>query len=98
MAPRHKSIETKHYEERDFFFRNLERLSRIDRRGFMRIAGMSAGTAAAKSLITPHGFQLVEIAKAEGVSPGFKFAYISDTHLYAEKVNDRFVRSILKAV
>jgi 3',5'-cyclic-AMP phosphodiesterase len=64
----------------------------------MKIAGISAGIAAAKGLVTPHGFQLVEMAKAEGVHEGFKFAYISDSHLYAEKVNDRFVRSILKAV
>jgi len=98
MAPRHKSIETKHYEERDGFFADLARLGHLDRRAFMRIAGISAGIAAAKGLITPHGFQLVEMAHAEGVNQGFKFAYISDTHLYAEKVNDRFVRSILKAV
>jgi len=98
MAPRHKSIETKHYEERDSFFADLARLGHLDRRAFMKIAGISAGIAAAKGLITPHGFQLVEMAHAEGVNQGFKFAYISDTHLYAEKVNDRFVRSILKAV
>ena len=98
MAPRHKSIETKHYEERDSFFTDLGRLGHLDRRAFMKIAGISAGIAAAKGLVTPHGFQLVEMAKAEGVHEGFKFAYISDSHLYAEKVNDRFVRSILKAV
>jgi len=95
MAPRHESIETKHYEERDSFFKDL---GHLDRRAFMKIAGISAGIAAAKGLVTPHGFQLVEMAHAEGVNPGFSFAYISDTHLYAEKVNDRFVRSILKAV
>jgi predicted MPP superfamily phosphohydrolase len=98
MAPRHKSIETKHYEERDSFFKDLARLGHLDRRAFMKIAGISAGIAAAKGLVTPHGFQLVEMAHAEGAKQGFTFAYISDTHLYADKVNDRFVRSILKAV
>jgi 3',5'-cyclic-AMP phosphodiesterase len=98
MVARHKSIETKHYEERESFFEDLKRLCMLDRRGFMKIAGISAGIAAAKSLVTPHGFQLVEIAAAQGVNPGFKFAYISDSHLYTRKVNDRFVRSVLKAV
>ena len=83
---------------RDGFFGDLARLGHLDRRAFMKIAGISAGIAAAKGLIVPHGFQLVEMAHAEGVHEGFKFAYISDTHLYTEKVNDRFVRSIIKAV
>ena len=43
MAPRHKSIETKHYEERDSFFADLARLGHLDRRAFMKIAGISAG-------------------------------------------------------
>ena len=43
MAPRHKSIETKHYEERDGFFTDLARLGHLDRRAFMKIAGISAG-------------------------------------------------------
>jgi 3',5'-cyclic AMP phosphodiesterase CpdA len=29
---------------------------------------------------------------------GFKFAYISDSHLYKRELNDRFVRSLLRAV
>ncbi|MFY0577012.1 hypothetical protein ACN28S_24290 [Cystobacter fuscus] len=56
-----KSIETKHHEERDAFFEGLRRL---DRRGFMRLAGLSAGIVAAKGLITPHSFQLVSVADA----------------------------------
>ena len=66
MAPRYKSIETKHHEERDSFFRDLQRLGRLSRRGFMRVAGAAAGIAAAKGLVTPHGFQLVEVAQAQG--------------------------------
>lgn len=99
MSGRHKSIETRHYEERASFFEDLARLSNLSRRGFLEIAGASAGIAAAKSLVTPMGFQLIEIAQAqENKTPGFSFAYISDSHLYKKELNDRFVRSILKAV
>jgi 3',5'-cyclic-AMP phosphodiesterase len=93
-----KSIETQHYEERDAFFDGLGRLSR---RAFMRVAGISAGIAMAKGLVTPRSFQLVDVANAQpaaGAAPKFTFAYISDTHLYPNKLNDRFVRAILKAV
>jgi len=87
------SIETRHYAERDALFAGLRRLSR---RSFLKVAGLSAGIAAARSLIPPHGFQLVEVADA--ADRPFTFAYISDTHLYSRRVNDRFVRAILKAV
>ncbi len=96
--PPFKSIETKHHEERDAFFRQLSGLSR---RGFFKLAGLSAGIAASKGLFTPHSFQLVDVAAAQGkpgAAPRFRFAYISDTHLYERKLNDRFVRSILRAV
>jgi 3',5'-cyclic AMP phosphodiesterase CpdA len=100
MSSRHKSIETKHYAERDSFFRQLARVDSQSRRGFLKIAGISAGIAAAKGLVTPHSFQLVSVAHAQGAAgtPGFTFAYISDTHMYVKSLNDRFVRSALKAV
>jgi Icc protein len=89
-----KSIETRHMAERDAFFDGLKRLSR---RSFFRLASVSAGYALAKGLVTPHSFQLIEAARAaEGES--FTFAYISDSHLYKRTLNDRFVRSLLKAV
>src|SRR5687768_13631778 len=102
-----KSVETKHHEERDEFFRGL---AKLPRRSFFRLAGLSAAYAAAHGLVTPHGFQLVEVAGAQerggtgntggsgGSGKGFTFAYISDTHLYPQKLNDRFVRAILRAV
>ena len=92
-----KSVETKHLEERDAFF---DGLSRVSRRSFVKLAGISAGIAAAKGLITPAGFQLISVAEGAEPSakPRFTFAYISDTHLYKRELNDRFVRSILKAV
>ena len=90
-----KSIETKHTEQRDALFRKLSRLSRRD---FLRAASISAGVAASKGLLTPHSFQLVDVAYADEGKAPFKFAYISDTHLYKKALNDRFVRAIMKAV
>lgn len=93
-----KSVETKYMEERDAFFRALKNVSRRD---FMKLAAASAGVAASKGLVTPHSFQLVEVAQAAeqpADAPKFMFAYISDTHLYTRALNDRFVRAIIKAV
>ncbi|RKG88580.1 serine/threonine protein phosphatase [Corallococcus sp. CA049B] len=95
MANKFQSIETKHYAERDAFFEGLRKL---DRRAFMRVAGISAGIVAGMGKLTPNSFQLVNVAEAQGEKPKFSFAYISDTHLYENKLNDRFVRAILKAV
>jgi 3',5'-cyclic AMP phosphodiesterase CpdA len=89
-----KSIETKFMEEREALFRALRNVSRRD---FVKLAAVSAGAAMAKGLVTPHSFQLVNVAQAAGAQ-GFSFAYISDAHLYKRSLNDRFVRSILKAV
>jgi 3',5'-cyclic-AMP phosphodiesterase len=98
-----KGIETKYMEERDALFRKLENVSRRD---FVRLAAISAGAAAAKGLLPPQSFQLVNVAHADegpkrsgnAGAAAFSFAYISDTHLYTRKLNDRFVRAILKAV
>ena len=85
----HKSIETKYYEERASFFEDLTRMGALSRRGFLHVAGVSAGIAAAKGLIVPQSFQLIEIAQAAATAtPAFTIAYISDTHLYTRKVND----------
>jgi 3',5'-cyclic-AMP phosphodiesterase len=90
------SIETRHEEERDAFFAGLPRLPR---RSFARLAGLSAGIAAARGLLPPHSFQLIEVASAQPAEqPRFTVAYISDSHLYSRKLNDRFVRAILRAV
>jgi 3',5'-cyclic AMP phosphodiesterase CpdA len=90
-----KSIETRHYEERDAFFAGLRRLSR---RSFFKLAGVSAAAALGKGLLPPHAFQLIDVAEAAETKPKFTFAYISDAHLYEQKLNDRFVRAIMKAV
>ncbi|HEX4461399.1 MAG TPA: metallophosphoesterase [Polyangia bacterium] len=105
MAIRHKGVETKFMEEREAALRQLNGL---DRRTFLKTAAAAAGAVMAGGIIAPHSFQLVNIAhaapsKAEGVrgmsgKTPFSFAYISDTHLYEKGLNERFVRSVLKAV
>ena len=103
---KHESIETKHYREREEFFAGLKN---VDRRTFLKLSGLAAGLAAAKGLILPHSFQLMEFAEAAPVGgkqpvangngrPPFTVAYISDTHLYDKKLNERFVKAILRAV
>jgi predicted phosphodiesterase len=90
------SIETKHLRERDSLFRALQNL---DRRSFMKVSAAAAGIVAAKGLLPPHSFQPVSVAHAQaGGQPAFRFAYISDSHLYERDVNDRFVNSLMRAV
>jgi Icc protein len=98
MKPKFKSIETKYTEERQAFFGGLKNL---DRRSFLKVSAATMGAAVASGLAPCHSFQSVSVAQGGGDSmgkPSFQFAYISDSHLYEKKVNDRFVRAILRAV
>ena len=93
-----KSVETKYMEERDSLFRGL---SKLDRRTFMKVSLAATAAVASQGLVTPHSFQPVRVAY--GQTPGqkgagFRFAYISDSHLYERKLNDRFVNALLRAV
>jgi 3',5'-cyclic AMP phosphodiesterase CpdA len=93
-----KSIETRHEEEREDVFRALKSL---DRRAFAKVSALAAGFVASKGLVTPHSFQPVTVAHAQtktGRPESFRFAYISDSHLYERKLNDRFVNALLRAV
>jgi len=97
MKPKFKSIETKYMEQRRQFFDGLKNL---DRRSFLKVSAAAAGAAVASGL-TRCSFQSVSVAQEAGSSgpdTAFRFAYISDSHLYEKKTNDRFVRSILRAV
>lgn len=95
----HKSIETKHYEERADFFASLKSL---DRRSFLKVSMAAAAAAAVNGVrYNPHSFLPVDVSVADAAKTGaepFRFAYISDSHLYAREVNDRFINSLMRAV
>jgi len=91
----YKSVETRYMEEREKLFRGLRNL---DRRSFLKV---SAAALAAAGLAAPHSFTPVSVAQGAetpDAEPAFRFAYISDSHLYEKHVNDRFVRGLLRAV
>jgi len=98
MKSRIKSIETKYMQERLKFFHGLKNL---DRRSFLKVSAAAMGAAAASGLLPCHSFRSVSVAQAAASldsSESFRFAYISDSHLYEKKINDRFVRALLRAV
>jgi 3',5'-cyclic-AMP phosphodiesterase len=92
-----KSVETRYLEERERAYRALKNL---DRRAFLKVSAAAAGAVAAQGLVPPHSFQPVKVAhaQAKGKPESFRFAYISDSHLYDRTVNDRFVNALLRAV
>ncbi|MFO7907192.1 MAG: metallophosphoesterase family protein [Planctomycetota bacterium] len=92
----YKSVETQYMEERDALFRSMRNL---DRRSFLKVS--AAAAAASAGLAAPHSFMPVSVARGSESSDGnppFRFAYISDSHLYEKDVNDRFVRGLFRAV
>lgn len=92
-----KDPQTRYMEERD---RAMAGLRDLDRRTFMKVAGAAAAAVASQGLAPPHSFLPVSVASAQsrgGVEP-FRFAYISDSHLYEQRINDRFVRQLMRAV
>src|ERR1700731_708594 len=97
--PHIKSVETRYFEERDSLFRGLQRL---DRRTFMKVStGAAAAAVAAGVSHHFHSFLPINVASATeggGARQPFTFAYISDSHLYVKKTNERFVRQLLRAV
>jgi Icc protein len=81
----------------------IESLQNCDRRHFLKVSLKFAGMAAAAGWLQPHSFQLVNVANAApaaGEEPqvAFRFAYVSDTHLYARGMTHRFAKAALKAV
>jgi 3',5'-cyclic AMP phosphodiesterase CpdA len=102
MAARHTSIETRYLAEREDLYRAL---GRLDRRSFLKVSAAAIAAAGAHGVV-PHSFQPVRVAMAQGAQTpastmpkdGFRFAYISDSHLYEKKLNDRFVNALMRAV
>jgi len=80
----------------------IRSLRNCDRRHFLRTSLRFAGMAAAAGIVQPHGFQLVNVAHAAvpDADPevAFRFAYISDSHLFARGMDHRFAKAVLKAV
>ena len=94
-----KDLETRTMHERRDLFAGL---AALDRRGFVKVAAAAMGVTLAKGLAFPHAFLPVSVAHAAppkgAAADAFRFAYISDSHLYAEKINDNFVRQLVRAV
>lgn len=98
---KYRDPETRFMAERAELLRGL---TNLDRRSFLKVAGAAAGAVLAQGILPPHSFQPVRVAHAAtkgaggGKGEGFRFAYISDSHLYDKEQNDRFVRALLRAV
>ncbi|HET8648077.1 MAG TPA: metallophosphoesterase, partial [Vicinamibacteria bacterium] len=88
-----KDRHEKYLEQRDQYF---GRVLSLGRRDFMKAAGAAAAVAAAGGKVLPTSFQPIDVVQAAGT--GFRIAYISDSHLYEKSLNERFVRSLLKAI
>jgi 3',5'-cyclic AMP phosphodiesterase CpdA len=85
----------KYLDDREKYF---DKVVRLGRRDFVKAAGVAAAAAVASSRFLPHSFQPVDVVNAAAPEKSFRFAYVSDSHLYERKLNERFVRAILKAV
>ncbi|HTU61158.1 MAG TPA: metallophosphoesterase [Polyangiales bacterium] len=103
MSAKWKSIETKYMEARE---EALRALAKLDRRDFLRVSSAVLGATLAKGIVSPHSFSMIDVAQAQddkapagaqGKEP-FRVAYISDSHLYEKKLNDRFVNALMRAV
>lgn len=100
MTKRHrasyKSVETRFMKDREALF---SAMNNLDRRSFVKLSLAAMGAAVASGVgVNPHSFQPVKVANAKVPGEGFTIAYISDSHLYEKKINDRFVRALLRAV
>ena len=94
--PKYESVETKYMRQRQELFQALHNL---DRRSFLKVASAAIGATVASGVAVPPGsFTPVKVANAQGKGSDFRFAYISDSHLYVQDKNQRFARSLMRAV
>jgi 3',5'-cyclic AMP phosphodiesterase CpdA len=53
----------------------------------------------ARGIVNPHAFSTIQVANAQAPDKQpFRVAYISDSHLYERKLNDRFINALMRAV
>ncbi|MGL6194976.1 MAG: hypothetical protein ACRC2T_09165, partial [Thermoguttaceae bacterium] len=92
-----ENLDSREQREHDEFYRDLKNL---DRRSFMKVASASLAAASAVGVTAGSAFQQIKFAAAaeNGNGAGFKIAYISDSHLYEKKKNDRFANALYRAV
>ena len=76
----------RYLDERDQYFHQVRGLGRRD---FVKAAGLAAAAAVAGGKLLPHSFQPVDVVHADAPEKSFRFAYISDSHLYEKKLNER---------
>lgn len=88
-----KGIETRFMEQRELLFQGLKNL---DRREFLKVSAAALAVTSTRGLNTPHSFQPVRVLGKD--NQAFRFAYISDSHLYDRTINDRFVNALMRAV
>ena len=90
---KHDSTETQCMENRE--------KKGFDRRSFMKVSAAAMGASLADAVMPSHPFASVRVAHGateSGGPPAFRFAYISDSHLYAKSMNDRFARALMRGV
>lgn len=76
-----------------------DRSTQITRRTFLHKSLLTGAAAGAAGAATYGWFPLINtIDIAHAAMPAFKFAWISDTHLYPKDVNTRFVEKATRAV
>ncbi|NIQ37318.1 MAG: twin-arginine translocation signal domain-containing protein [Proteobacteria bacterium] len=97
MRKKQRNAETRYREEEGPFSSPKD----FNRRGFLKFSTVGVAALLARGLLPPTNFLPARVNQAEasaGTAESFRFAYISDSHLYEKDVNDRFVRSLLRAV
>jgi 3',5'-cyclic AMP phosphodiesterase CpdA len=98
MTPIEKKLLEQEKQRQQLF----QSLQNCDRRTFLSLAGRFAAMAAAVGVVAPHSFQPVDVVHAATTDGkpevAFRFAYISDTHLFSKGMNHRFAKAVLKAV
>ncbi len=98
MRKKQRITETRYRKNCEVLFSSPKNFNRRD---FLKFSTAGVAALLVKDLLPPMSFLPVRVDQAEaspGTAESFRFAYISDSHLYEKDINDRFVRSLLRAV